>query len=154
MSELDAATSEVLTASRALLGVVARSLAPILDSVTIPQFRVLVVLSTVDGPVRNGDLAAVVGVHPSTFTRNADRLVAGGWITRAENPENRRETLIALTPKGRAVVDEVTGRRRQEIRAILTRLAPAERQVVLDAMTLFARAAGEPHVRDLVALGM
>ena len=154
MDSLDATTLQVLTASRALLGVVARSVAPVLDLITVPQFRVLVVLSTSDGPVRNGDLAAVLGVHPSTFTRSADRLVAAGWVQRAENPENRRETFIELTAEGRALVDRVTDERSREIRAILARLDPAERALVAEAMTLFAAAAGEPQVRELLALGV
>ncbi len=154
MDSLDATTLQVLTASRALLGVVARSVAPVLDLITVPQFRVLVVLSTSDGPVRNGDLAAVVGVHPSTFTRTADRLVAAGWVQRAENPENRRETFIELTAEGRALVDRVTDQRRREIRSILARLDPAERALVADAMTVFAGAAGEPQVGELLALGV
>ena len=154
MNQLEATAVEVLTASRALLGVVARSVAPVLDRVTVPQFRVLVILSTSDSPVRSGDLAAALGVHPSTFTRTADRLVAAGWVLRAENPDNRRETLIALTDEGARLVTQVTDQRRQEITTILTRLEPAERDLVLDAMTLFARAAGEPRVRDLLALGV
>ncbi len=154
MDSLDATTLQVLTASRALLGVVARSVAPVLDLITVPQFRVLVVLSTSDGPVRNGDLAAVLGVHPSTFTRSADRLVAAGWVQRAENPENRRETFIELTAEGRALVDRVTDERSREIRSILARLDPAERALVAEAMTLFAAAAGEPQVRELLALGV
>jgi DNA-binding MarR family transcriptional regulator len=154
MSDLDATAAEVLTASRALLGVVARSLAPILDRVTVPQFRVLVILSTADGPVRNGDLAAMLGVHPSTFTRTADRLVAGGWVIRAENPENRRETLIQLTPEGSRLVDQVTDNRRREISSILARLDPDDRHLVLEAMSAFARAAGEPRVVELIPLGV
>jgi DNA-binding MarR family transcriptional regulator len=154
MSDLDTTAAEVLTASRALLGVVARSLAPILDQVTIPQFRVLVVLSTAAAPVRNGDLAAMLGVHPSTFTRTADRLVAGGWVVRAENPENRRETLVQLSHEGRRLVDEVTEHRRREISSILSRLDTSDRRLVLEAMAAFARAAGEPHAVELIALGV
>lgn len=154
MNQLDATATEVLTASRALLGVVARSVAPVLGHVTLPQFRVLVVLSTADGPVRSGDLAAALGVHPSTFTRNADRLVAAGWVQRSENPDNRRETLIELTEAGTHLVEQVTVRRHREIRSILSRLEPAERDLVLDAMAAFSRAAGEPQVRDLLALGV
>lgn len=47
------AVVETLTASRALLGVIARSLATVMDTVTLPQFRVLVVLSDF-GPLRMG----------------------------------------------------------------------------------------------------
>ena len=57
MSDVDTSAAAVLTASRALLAVVARSIAPELDRVTVPQFRVLVVLSTAGQPVRNRDLA-------------------------------------------------------------------------------------------------
>ena len=47
---------EVLAASRGLLGVVARSLAPALEDVTVPQFRLIVLVTTL-GPTRSGDLA-------------------------------------------------------------------------------------------------
>lgn len=144
----------VLTASRALLAVVARSLAPVLDQVTLPQFRALVVLSSSPEPLRSGDLAAALGVHPSTFTRTADRLVAAGWVRRVENPGNRRETLVELTDEGRALVDDVTSRRRQEIEAILDRLDDDGREQVHRGLAAFARAAGEPAVHDLSALGL
>lgn len=144
----------VLTASRALLAVVARSLAPVLDQVTLPQFRALVVLSSSPEPLRSGDLAAALGVHPSTFTRTADRLVAAGWVRRVENPGNRREILVELTDDGRALVEEVTGRRRQEIEGILGRLDEADREQVHRGLEAFARAAGEPSVHDLSALGL
>ncbi|MGZ6975501.1 MAG: MarR family transcriptional regulator, partial [Acidimicrobiia bacterium] len=59
-------TDAVLLASRALVGVAARSLAEVEDEVTLPQFRALVVLATAD---RNlGDLAEALDVHPSTAT--------------------------------------------------------------------------------------
>lgn len=154
VSDLDETAAAVLTASRALLAVVARSIAPELDRITVPQFRVLVILSTAPAPVRNGDLAAALGVHPSTFTRNADRLVAAGWVRRTENPDNRRETLIALTRAGRGLVDSVTERRRREIRAILARLEEPDRALVLRAMGAFARAAGEPDAGSLVEFGL
>ena len=151
---LDESAAAVLTASRALLAVVARSIAPELDRITVPQFRVLVILSTAPGPVRNSDLAASLGVHASTFTRTADRMVAAGWVRRAENPDNRRETLIALTPAGRKLVGRVTARRRDEIRDVLQRLDDADRALVLQAMAAFSRAAGEPDVGDLAEFGL
>jgi DNA-binding MarR family transcriptional regulator len=149
VSDIDETASALLTASRALLAVIARSIAPELDRITVPQFRALVILSTADGPIRNRDLAAALGVHPSTFSRTADRLVAAGWVRRGENPQNRRETLISLTPSGRRVVDRVTARRVDELRAAVVGMSEAERAIVLEAMAAFARAAGEPDVGDL-----
>ncbi|HEX4700411.1 MAG TPA: MarR family transcriptional regulator [Actinomycetes bacterium] len=141
-----------LDASRALLGVVARSVAGALEQVTLPQFRVLVLLS-VDGPLRSGVLAERAGVHPSTFSRTADRLVAGGWVRRVENPHSRREVIVAPTTAGRRLVADVTRRRREEIARILGRLSPGERESVRAGLTAFALGAGEVSVDDLAALG-
>jgi DNA-binding MarR family transcriptional regulator len=154
MSELDDATSAVLTASRALLAVVARSVAPVLDRVTVPQFRVLVLLSNSAGPVRHGDLAAALGVHSTTFTRTIDRMVAGGWVERRANPDSRRETLIAATPAGLGLVGAVTEARRREIRTILSAVPPSDRPLVAQALSVFAAAAGEEHVDSLAEFSL
>jgi DNA-binding MarR family transcriptional regulator len=82
MPEPESAADATLLASRALLAVVARSLASALEVVTLPQFRVLVVLSTT-GPMRMGALADRMQANQSTFTRTMDRIVAGGWALRA-----------------------------------------------------------------------
>ncbi len=148
----DAAAGQVLAASRALLGVVAASLGPVLEEVSLPQFRALVLLSTL-GPTRIGELARRVGVHQSTLTRTVDRMVEAGLARRTENPESRREVLVEATDRGLALVGEVTERRRQEIRRILGEVSPQERADVLHGMSVFARAAGEPEVGDLAWLG-
>jgi DNA-binding MarR family transcriptional regulator len=147
------ATDATLTASRALLGVVARSVAGALESVTLPQFRVLVVLTTT-GPLRMGSLAERMHANPSTFSRSVDRMVAAGWLERSSSPDSRREVLIAMTSAGRALVDEVTESRRREIGAILARLNPAERDSVRAGLELFAIAAGEHSIEELLVLGI
>lgn len=148
----DEVTEAVLHASRALLGIVARSLAPAHDQVSVPQFRVLVLLSA-RSPQRSGELAERIGVHPSTFTRMADRLVAGGWVERAENPQSRREVLVGLTRAGDKLVRSVHQRRREEIEEVLGHLDPADRDVVLAGFELFAQAAREPTPEEISTLG-
>lgn len=147
------ASDETVTASRALLGIVARSVAPALEAVSLPQFRVLVVLSA-QGPTRVGHLAEQFGVNPSTFSRSVDRMVAGGWVTRAENPDSRREVLLELTDDGRWLVESVTVRRRREIEAVLERMTAEDRAALISALTAFTTAAGEPSVGDLLPLGL
>lgn len=142
-----------LTTSRALLGVVARSVAEALDMVTLPQFRVLVVLAG-SGPMRMGALAERVGAVPSTFSRSVDRMEQGGWVRREHSPESRREVLIHLTPHGENLVAHVTDRRRREIADILAQLKPDDRQAVGRAFALFAAAAGEPLPEDMIILGL
>jgi DNA-binding MarR family transcriptional regulator len=142
-----------LDASRALLGVVARSLAPVLDQVSLAQFRVLMLLAG-HGPTRSGQLADYLGVHPSTFTRMADRLVAGGWVARQEAPGNRREVHVALTASGAQIVSEVIERRREALQHILDPLSAAQREAIVVGLETFADAAGEPDLQDLSTLGL
>ncbi|GIT79719.1 transcriptional regulator [Leifsonia sp. LS1] len=147
------ATEATLQASRALLGIVARSVADALEQVTLPQFRVLVVLAG-SGAMRMGALAARVGAVPSTFSRTIDRMVDGGWVVRQESPQSRREILVDLSDDGRRLVDQVTERRRRQVAAVLTSLTADEQQQIIDAMELFSRAAGEPTPEDLLTLGL
>jgi DNA-binding MarR family transcriptional regulator len=141
------------TASRALLGVVARSLAEVLEQITMPQFRVLVVLCA-EGPLRSGVLAERLGIHQSTFTRTADRLVAQGWIRREVSPESRREVIVDLTDSGRQLVLDVMQARRREIEKILRRATPEQRKAIRTGFDAFARAAGEPEASLLLTLGL
>jgi len=147
------ATEATLRASRALLGIVARSVSDALEKVTLPQFRVLVVLAG-SGAMRMGALAARVGAVPSTFSRSIDRMVEGGWVIRQESPQSRREILVDLTDEGRRLVDQVTERRRRQVASVLTSLAPDEQQQIIDALELFSTAAGEPTPEDLLTLGL
>jgi DNA-binding MarR family transcriptional regulator len=142
-----------LHASRALLGVVARSLAPVLDEVSLAQFRVLMLLAE-HGPTRSGQLAEYLGVHPSTVTRMADRLVAGGWVARQDALGNRREVHVALTAAGAQLVGGVLARRREVLERILDPLSATQREAIVVGLETFAAAAGEPDLQDLATLGL
>jgi DNA-binding MarR family transcriptional regulator len=144
---------EALAASRALLAVIARSQVEILDQMTLAQFRILVVLSEA-GPLRSGDLAERVGVHQSTLTRTADRLVDAGLITREVGSASRREVIVELTHKGRALVLDVMARRRRELARILQGAGVADRRLIVRGLQAFARAAGKPEPGQLLSLGL
>lgn len=145
--DVEAVTRAVLTASRLLVAVSARSLAAVEDRVTLPQFRMLVVLYT-RGATKLVSLADQLHVAPSTALRMIDRLIAVGLADRQTNPANRRETLLRLTDEGRRTVEDVTGRRRREIAAIVERLAPRQRAALIEALTAFNEAGGEPPVDE------
>jgi len=137
-------TEAMLTASRALVAVAARSLAVAAPAdVTLPQYRALVVLAA-RGPLRVGDLAEALTIHPSTATRLCDRLVERRLVRRAVDRNNRRVTTISLSASGRKVVDDVTEVRRAEIRSIVDRIPPDLRAPAVAALVAFAEAAGEP----------
>lgn len=142
-----------LAASRALLGIVVHSLGPALEEVTLPQYRILVVLCA-NGPMRSGDLAERLGVHQSTLTRTADRLVAGGWVRRETSSESRREVMVHPTRAGRALVTGVMALRQREIEAVLDSTDERSRKVILRGFKAFAQAAGEPADFELLSIGM
>lgn len=137
-----ASTRALLSASRALVGVAVRSLAAIEDSITLPQYRALVVLAS-HGEQNVGVLAEVLAIHPSSATRLCDRLAGKGLIERNTSVESRREVTVTLTHAGRALLRSVTQRRVREINKIATRLDPEVRRAAIDALTAFAVAAGE-----------
>ncbi|MGA5499184.1 MarR family winged helix-turn-helix transcriptional regulator [Streptomyces cinereoruber] len=153
--DIEAVTRAVMTASRLLVAVSARSLATVEENITLPQFRMLVVLST-RGPSKLVALAEHLGVQPSTAMRMVDRLIASGLTSRRINPDNRRETVLSLTEEGSCVVEDVTARRRAEITTILRRLDPARRDALVDALDAFNTAGREPAYKaeeDLHPLG-
>lgn len=143
MDDVDVVTRSVLTASRLLVAVSARSLAAVEERVTLPQFRMLVVLST-RGATKLVTLAELLQVAPSTAMRMVDRLIAAGLADRQANPGNRRETLLQLTEEGRRTVADVTGRRRAAIAEIVERLTPTQRLALIEALAAFNEAGGEP----------
>jgi DNA-binding MarR family transcriptional regulator len=151
--DLDEDVEETLTASRALVGIIARSLADVLEDVTLPQYRVLVVLCA-SGPMRSGVLAERLGVHQSTLTRTADRLVAQGLIRRDPSQESRREIIVDLTDAGRALVVRTLRQRSEHLREVLERVPVQDRKTILAGFRAFAEAAGEPEAEHLLTLGV
>lgn len=132
----------IIQASRAMMNIAARSLAASDGDVTIPQYRTLVVLAY-QGPRRLADLAAALGVSPSTATRMCDRLVRKGLIDRTRDEFDRREVNLGLTDAGRRLVGEVVDRRRVEVRELLHAIPEVERPTLLNALGVLATAAGE-----------
>ena len=143
--DIDALTDAVLTASRLLVALSARSIAAVDESITIPQFRVLIVLGN-QGPLKLTRLAEHLAVNPSTATRMVDRLVSAGLINREANPESRRELVVSLSDTGSAVVRDVTRRRRAEIARVVARMPVTSRRGLVRALVAFTEAGGEAAV--------
>jgi DNA-binding MarR family transcriptional regulator len=143
------ATEKLVLASRALVAIAARSIALAEQSVTLTQFRALVILTT-RGPITSAELSELLGTAPSSVTRLCDRLLAKGLIGRAEDPTDRRNRLLELTPAGRRLVDDVTDARRSEIRLIVEALSTQDRARLISSLDRFNAAAGEVPESDLV----
>jgi DNA-binding MarR family transcriptional regulator len=146
-SQLDA----VLRASRALVAIAAESIAEVDDVVTVPQFRVLVMLYT-RGPLNLAAVAAGLDVNPSNASRTCDRLMKAGLLDRRESPEDRRNVTLTLTDGGRQLVEKVTRHRRVAIEGVLRKMSASERDRLAKAFGTFAAAAGEPSEDNVLTL--
>lgn len=146
----------VLAACRVLVAVSAQSMAAVEDVADLTQVRALVVVAS-RGSVSLGELATATGIHLTRASRLCDRLVAKGLINRADDPSNRRQLTLTLTPSGQQVVRTVIRRRREAVEPILDRLGTqmtvARRGELVAVLREFAAAAGEPSDPDLWAMG-
>jgi DNA-binding MarR family transcriptional regulator len=138
----ESAVDAVLTASRTLVAVATRSLGTAAEETTIAQYRALVVLAS-RGPQRLVDLAAGLGVKPSTAGRMCDRLVRKDLIRRHRARSDRRAVHVSITAAGRQVVDQETARHRELLAGILGRLPTPQQSAVVGALRALAAAAGE-----------
>lgn len=70
---------------------------------SIAMWRVLAALSN-NGEQRQIDLVEMTSIDASTMSRLVTRLVRDGLVTRARSKSSSREVVVALSPKGRALV--------------------------------------------------
>jgi DNA-binding MarR family transcriptional regulator len=143
----DEIIESLLLASRAMVALAGRTLAELDPEVTLPQSRALIVLAS-RGPQRVTDIAADLGVAPSTATRMCDRLVRKGLIRRYRTASNRREVRLSLTTSGQSLVRDLTTCRRAELAHYVDAIAPEVYGHVTSALQNFSSAAGELPERD------
>jgi DNA-binding MarR family transcriptional regulator len=143
----DRIVDAVLSASRVLVAVAARSLGDVAEEVTLTQYRTLVVLAS-RGPQSLADLAEAVDVTSPTATRMCDRLIKKGLIARRHDRGDRRLVRLTLAKTGHELVDAVTKRRRVEIARLLGAIPAKQQAALVDSLQRLTAAAGEVPEQD------
>jgi len=143
----------VMDASRVLVAVIARSIAETEPTLTVPQMRVLTIVNK-DEPLNLNAVARALGVHPSNATRTCNRLVEAGLLDRRDNPADRRNVVLTLTPEGRALWASVMDHRRRAIEQVVRRLTAGERDQLAAGLSAFARAAEQTLEEESGELGL
>lgn len=121
--------------------VVARLVRRLRAGYTVPahQFSVLRTIERT-GPQTTSSLAAIELVRPQSMAHTVQQLDAAGFITRAPDPTDGRQTLIGLSDGGRTALEEqrrdMTGWLSE---AIDERLTPDEQARLADAVSLLGR---------------
>ncbi|MER7173522.1 CBS domain-containing protein [Streptomyces mesophilus] len=148
---LDSAAA-VLAASRLLVAVSARSLAEVEETLTLLQFRLMVVLG-VSGPASVQRLSGLLGVEARVVRRLVEMLLSSELVQEDERVRDCLDQGYALSPRGLDLVHDVTRRRMEAITRILESMPEAERTALAPVLRAFARAAGEPSA-ELVAAAL
>jgi DNA-binding MarR family transcriptional regulator len=143
----DLIVDAVLSASRVLVAVAARSLGDVAEEVTLTQYRTLVVLAS-RGPQSLAELAEAVDVTSPTATRMCDRLIKKGLILRRHDRDDRRLVRLTLAKQGHELVDAVTKKRRAEIAHLLEAIPSDQQGGLVDSLQRLTAAAGEVPEQD------
>lgn len=133
----------VVAATRVVGALIAESLATLEPSVTMPQFRVLVLAS--EAPRNLTAIAEDLDVHPSNATRLCDRLVNAGLLRRERAADDRRQVVVTLTAQGKRLVDTAMSHRRDQVARAMARMNDEERGALASVLSAFADAALADH---------
>ena len=100
------------------------------EGLTPPQFAALVKIRDF-GTVSQNRLGRSVAMDPATSQGVTQRLLAKNLISRKDDPEDRRRTLLSLTPEGEAMVDRLVPQGKQVTAETLDPLTPEEQKQFL-----------------------
>lgn len=101
------------------------------------------------GPMTLAELGRRLGLDKGWTSRTVEALVQEGLLLKEPSATDRRTVIISLTAEGEARYGELNSSLNGQSTRILNRIAPAERERVVRALTLVrealrAEAAGEP----------
>ncbi len=92
-----------------------------------------------------GELARRLGITPAACTWSVDQLVALGFVDRRPSETDRRQVVLAVTPKGHRTLASVWRRFDASLSGVLATLAPEDVAVTAETLRTLARhLAGSP----------
>ena len=75
-------------------------------SLTLPQCKALAVLANCEG-INQRHLSETSDIASTSLVRILDRLEAGGWVERSQDPHDRRAHLLTTTESAKPVVQHI-----------------------------------------------
>ena len=101
---------------------------------TSAQFNILNLLGYHEGKMDQAALVDLLLVGKSSISIVLNRIVRDGLIKREEHPKDRRQVVLTLTPKGRALWRKISPRYEAVVKEIFGALPASRRQRFLDDM--------------------
>lgn len=116
------------------------------SSLTMSQLKILFALR-LKGPAGGQELAHMMGVTMATMTGIIDRLVAGDYVSRREDPKDRRIRRIELTAQAVKLTDDMINQGEEHQRKLLSKLTEHELSIIADATDIVQRALADDETR-------
>jgi DNA-binding MarR family transcriptional regulator len=108
--------------------------------ITMPQAKLLYLLRA-SGDLHMSAIVTRLGVSLSTVSGLVDRVVDHGLATRRDDPADRRQVVVALTPRGAEFIDRFRELNARQMRELLALVDDGELACVRDALGALAQAA-------------
>ncbi|MBQ8334438.1 MAG: MarR family transcriptional regulator [Clostridia bacterium] len=94
----------------------------------------LVALLMDNGPMAQSQLAASLGIRPQSLSELIGKVEADGMVTRRQSEEDKRQTIVSLTEKGRANVETFRAAHKKHAEEFLAPLTEEEKQQFSDLL--------------------
>src|SRR3954470_4289841 len=91
----------------------------------LSDFGVLEILLH-QGPLTDNTIGPIVDLTPGSISIAVDRLFAKGLVSRVESAEDRRVRIVALTPRGRAMIESAFRKHSTQMKRVFAELSPEE----------------------------
>jgi DNA-binding MarR family transcriptional regulator len=137
MADQDRFARALLAVARGL-GRIARERARSGD--VTPQQAETLQLIAERGALSTSTLATMLGIDPSTASRNLSGLERSGLITRQKGSDDGRQTDVRLTPRGRRAAQTVGSGATSAFGSLLDRVPRGDRARIIDALEVLAKA--------------
>src|SRR5882724_3508006 len=78
------------------------------------------------GPLPVNTIGPIVDLTPGSISIAVDRLFAKNLVSRVESAEDRRVRIVALTPRGKALIDSAFRKHSGQMKGVFSELSPEE----------------------------
>jgi DNA-binding MarR family transcriptional regulator len=137
MADHDRFARTLISVARGL-GRIARERAR--DGDITPQQSETLQLLAERGTVSTSTLATLLGIDPSTASRNISGLERAGYVTRQKGSDDGRQTDVRLTARGRRASQSIGSSATSALGALLDKIPRSERSRVVESLDVLVRA--------------
>ena len=113
------------------------------EGLSATQFIMLTMLGEAGDGASASTLAKRLNVNVTTTMRTAESLAARGLLSKARDPENRRRSVLALTPAGKAVHARMHEAFVGQVGAAFGSMAPELRAGLVEGLRAFVASGGD-----------